>query len=764
MKRAKKNIKKVISEKSFRALIENAKEGIVLYDTKGVVLYAAPSVKHVTGYTATQLLRKDGASFVHPDDIKEAQKKFKSVAKRPGKSVTIVQRLKHKQGHYYWAEAILTNFTNVPHINGIVSNFRDITEKKEAEEKEKHTQYLLQTISANLSEGVYIGIIGKKYLLVNDAFLKILGYTSLADLNKVKPASLYADDVHRQQIVNELLKNEQIRNVEALFIRKNGEKFWGILNATLVKEKGKDDYYVGTVCDISKDKDAEQQLIESHNFLNTVIKTVAAPIFVKDEKHRWVMFNDPFCNLIGKTRKEILGKTDKDFLAKEEAKVFWRTDNEVLKTGKTIINEETITNNGVQHHLMTVKSRNINEKGEKFIIGFITDITAFKKVEREINQLNANLQGVMESTNESIFAVDKNYCYTSFNANHKRIMKLFYNADIEVGINKLHCIKNSADERWLNADLKRAMRGHHFVVQREVEYDGYSGTHIQLTYNPIHGDKNEIEGVAVFVSDISERKIYETKLKSLNEELTQQNFQLAAQEEELKAAMEELSERNFELDQLMYKTSHDLRSPLSSIMGLINLAHLDDSGVNHKLYLEKIEGRINKLDEFIRSMLNYARANRSDISISKIDLKKVAELCIHELEYLDNFKAVKTDISIDDKGLSFKSDSVRINIIFGNIISNAYKYYNAEAESFLEIKIIVTPLLASIEFIDNGIGIREEYQGRIFNMFFRATERSQGSGLGMYIVKQAIEKLDGTISLTSEYGKGSSIKITVPNL
>ena len=251
-------------------------------------------------------------------------------------------------------------------------------------------------------------------------------------------------------------------------------------------------------------------------------------------------------------------------------------------------------------------------------------------------------------------------------------------------------------------------------------------------------------------------------MKTLNEELTNQNLQLAAQEAELKNALNELSERNFELDQLMYKTSHDLRSPLCSIMGLLNLANLDTDPNNHKIYLDKVKDRITKLDDFINSMLNYARVNRAELEMVPINLEEVARNSLKELEYLENFDKVKTELTATNNGI-FKTDKLRINIIFSNIISNAFKYYNPAHNSFLKIKIDTTPEYAKLEFSDNGIGIKPEHMDKIFNMFYRATERSQGSGLGMYIVKQAVEKLNGTISIQSDYGVGTNIIITLPN-
>jgi PAS domain S-box-containing protein len=753
-----------LSEKRFRALIENAHEGIIIYDQRGKIKYATPSIKKVSGYGIKDVIGRSGKEFVHEDFLDETRKVFKDLVQQPGKNVTLIQKLKHKKGHYFWAEALLTNFLHVPGIDGVVSNFRDITEKKIVEDQAQQTHGLLETISQNLSEGVYMGVLGKKYLHVNDAFLKIFGFKSLEYVQSIDASGLYVYETQRKQIIRDLKRNKKLNGVEAEFLRTNGEKFWGIMNITLLESKGKENYYVGTILDISKEKFASQKLIDSRNFLNDIVNTVAAPIFVKDEHLRWVMFNDPFCKFLQKTREEIMGKSDKDLLLKDEASKVLKIDSLVLQTGKTISYEEQITVNGETRHLLTVKSRNINERGEKFLIGSITDVTELKKGAHEINQLNANLKGVMESTSESIYALDTNFNYITFNKNHQRVMKLLYKADISIGTNKLKCIKESKDEKWLAAELKHAMKGNHFASEKKLDYPQYHDRYIQLTYNPVRDDNNNIVGVAVFVSDITDRKQTEARLKAVNEELTGQNWQLASREEELKIALEELSQRNFELDQLMYKTSHDLRSPLSSIMGLINLARLDSSSDSKDQYINKIEGRVQKLDEFIRSMLNYARANRADVSIAKINLEELTNNSIKELEYLDNFRLIKTKVSVKNPGIVFKSDPLRATIIFSNIISNAYKYYNAEVKSYLKINITITPLNATIVFQDNGIGIKTEYQDKIFNMFYRATERSQGSGLGMYIVKQAIEKLEGTINFKSEYGKGTTIKITLPNM
>ncbi|HMG92464.1 MAG TPA: PAS domain S-box protein [Chryseolinea sp.] len=213
-----------LSETTFRAFIENAHDGIVLYDHNRNIKFASSSVKKLGGYRESELIGRSGLEFIHPDDLENARTLFVGLLDKPGKSTTIFQRLKHKKGHYFWSEALLTNFLHVPEINGIVSNFRDISEKKLAEENARQTKDLLETINR-----------------------KITGYESMEALMKTKPAQLYADDEHRKQIVAELRKTSVLKGVETLFRKKNGKTFWGVLNVNLLKHEGKDEHFVGTL-------------------------------------------------------------------------------------------------------------------------------------------------------------------------------------------------------------------------------------------------------------------------------------------------------------------------------------------------------------------------------------------------------------------------------------------------------------------------------------------------------------------------------------
>ena len=277
---------------------------------------------------------------------------------------------------------------------------------------------------------------------------------------------------------------------------------------------------------------------------------------------------------------------------------------------------------------------------------------------------------------------------------------------------------------------------------------------------------------------ITEKKETEQKLQRLYRELTWQYKELGMQEEELtasnsdllrkqdklEATLTELSDRNYELDQLIYKTTHDLRSPLTSVLGLVNIMKYEDDVKQLKEYLIHIEQKIIKLDEFVKSMLGYAKANRSKATYEKIDFDEVINSCIIELEYLPDFHKVKQHFLVS-KDVNYFGDSLRLKLIFANIISNAYKYLNPYTETnYLQIKVESKENSINISFKDNGIGIKADYLDKIFDMFFRAADYSQGSGLGLYLVKQTIDKLNGSIKVESKPNKGTQIFISLPIL
>ena len=238
-------------------------------------------------------------------------------------------------------------------------------------------------------------------------------------------------------------------------------------------------------------------------------------------------------------------------------------------------------------------------------------------------------------------------------------------------------------------------------------------------------------------------------------------------EESLFNQNQELIKINKELDKFVYSASHDLRAPLKSVLGLVMLAQNDSRTHKYEsldIYFNMIEESIHKLDNTIKDIINYSRNNRTELSCEKIILKDIISESIDNFRYLEGSASIEKNITVHEDTPLF-SDSTRLKILFNNVISNAIKYRKTgdREQSYISITAEVSGESAVIHIEDNGIGIPEKVIEKIFDMFYRGTERSQGSGLGLYIVKETLENLKGTISVSSEVNKKTLFRIEIPN-
>lgn len=249
------------------------------------------------------------------------------------------------------------------------------------------------------------------------------------------------------------------------------------------------------------------------------------------------------------------------------------------------------------------------------------------------------------------------------------------------------------------------------------------------------------------------------------EELCETIKLLRKEVEKRKQAEEELKLKNDELNNFVYSVSHDLRAPITSAEGLLNIMKLELQSKSNDIepFILLLEDRMKSLDRFIHDILSYSQNIRSTATLEEIDFKQMISACLEELEYLDNIKNIQKSITV--KGENFFNDKVRIYEIFRNLISNAIKYADPNKKvKRLVIVINVTKRKADITIKDNGIGIDKDALPKIFRMFFRGHESSKGSGIGLYLVKQAIDKMEGKIEVKSLLNKGTEFKIQIPNI
>jgi signal transduction histidine kinase len=227
---------------------------------------------------------------------------------------------------------------------------------------------------------------------------------------------------------------------------------------------------------------------------------------------------------------------------------------------------------------------------------------------------------------------------------------------------------------------------------------------------------------------------------------------------------QELEKINKELDRFVYSVSHDLRSPLSSILGILNLAKYTDEKDELRNYLELIEGRIKAQDHFIKNITDFSRNVRITVKQEKVGIRSFVLGVIDTLRFLPGASSINFLVTIEDD-LIIQTDALRLQIILNNLVSNAIKYSDSSKEkTVIEIGSQLLEKEICLYVKDNGIGISPEWLPKVFDMFTRATERSSGSGLGLFITKESIEKIGGTLSVESTLGKGSIFSIYLPNV
>nr|MDQ3394141.1 PAS domain-containing sensor histidine kinase [Bacteroidota bacterium] len=283
------------------------------------------------------------------------------------------------------------------------------------------------------------------------------------------------------------------------------------------------------------------------------------------------------------------------------------------------------------------------------------------------------------------------------------------------------------------------------VIESEYRMKNASGDWVWLYGKEVlfkrnnNGDPKVILGISL---DITDLKFIEYKLIEKNEEL---------------------SRSNADLDRFVYSASHDLRAPLNSVMGLITVAKMETSDKQAIKYMDLMAKSVKKLDNFVQDLINFSRNSRMEVENQVIDFKDIIQDIFEGLKFFEGSEKIEKIINIKVSE-DFYSDKTQLHIILSNIISNAIRYHNySRDEPYVAVNVKTNKEKLVIEIKDNGQGIGEEHINKIFDVFYRASYTKEGSGLGLYIVKEAVKKINGEISVKSAINQGTSFTIAIPN-
>lgn len=227
----------------------------------------------------------------------------------------------------------------------------------------------------------------------------------------------------------------------------------------------------------------------------------------------------------------------------------------------------------------------------------------------------------------------------------------------------------------------------------------------------------------------------------------------------LEDARKELEKAHKELDSFLYSTSHDLRSPIASVLGLTHVAKVEAKHGDSIEYFKMIEKRIKNLDEIIEDILNYSKVNKVRISIEELDFNRLVKEVMSNVKFNPGASKISFQYEESPENVVITSYN-QIKIILNNLVSNAVKYHNLQVDDpFVKITFNKNGKEVIIRVIDNGSGIAEENLDQIFDMFYRASSKSEGSGLGLYIANEAALKIMGDLSVTSQKGVGTTFTL-----
>ena len=715
-------------------------EYVVNPEDEGYFNFISQSCLDVFGYTNTQiqsnplLLRK----LIHSDDIVSYL--------RTGKKAEI------QFSNWEWEGRFVIN-NQIKWIrassrpeklkDGRVIRYgilTDVTSEKNALESKQSASKRLKLAIKGANLGLWDWDLTDNSFVINSRFAEMLGYSKEQLTNRIKDwkSLIHPDELTmvNYKLINHLKGNTEFLDFETRVKKANNDWLW-ISSKAQVTDRSADGRALrlaGTTQDINSRKQYEKILAQSEARYRGLIEY--SPVAIVVYRNNKVVFaNDQTYQLLGVQWEvdDMVGMDLLDFVKPEFRQRAKDRIEQVFRSkaaGQMV--EETLVRMDGKEIIVEMVGIPFEDEGEPAIQIIASDVTDKITTQKILKRSEKLLTQLFDSSPIGLVLLDST----------KRVVQINQGFENIFGYNNEECFGKKLNQ---------------LIIPK-----GYRNQAINLNSLITEGNVvNEIESVRKDKNgNLVPVMIYGVPV-NLNGRVIA-IYGIYVDMRASKKVEEELKVRNEELDNFVYKVSHDLRAPLSSTLGLVHLANLDENDTNLREYIRMIGERIDQLDRFIADVLSHSKNLKVEVSHIKIDFHKIIDRNFDKLDYLQGAKRVSKKVSI--KGGAFFGDEWRISEVLRNLISNAIKYMDHEVDNpFIKVDIAINPSKADIIISDNGIGISEEMIPRIFEMFYRATESSEGSGIGLYIVQNAIKKMGGKIDLQSKEGEGTTFTISLPN-
>jgi PAS domain S-box-containing protein len=761
-----------------RSLIEASLDPLVTISPEGKITDVNEASEKVTGVIREELIGTDFSNyFTEPEKARAGYKKVFEEGSVSDYPLTI----RHKQGKLtdvlYNASVYKNDKGNVL---GIFAAARDVTTQKQA------SQYMRSLIEASLDPLVTISPEGK-ITDVNEASEKVTGVTR-GELIGTDFSNYFTEPEKARVGYKKVFEEGSVSDYPLTIRHKQGRLADVLYNASVYKDdKGHVLGVFAAARDVTQlnahNLEREKRTIELANLKIELDQKIAclneaAIVSESDANGNIIFANDKFCEISGYKREELLGVNHRILKSGKQSDALHLNMMKTISTGGifkgNLLNKKK---GGKEFYWVDATIMPFKDLDGKIIkyVSIRFDITAeveqkealtkqaeaLRVSEEDLQNINVELEvrsakdligsenrfrSLFDNAPQCMLVVDLN-SEKIVNANKSAVALFKYSTDdlFKMGPRELSPEwqpDGIASDTKINADIEMLRKGE--MVIKEWLFKDASGNDILAEMSIIMPSDTDKFQVYVNIVDVTEKSIIKEKLRQ---------------------QLEELKKTNSELDRFVYSASHDLRSPLKSLLGLSNMI-IDDISPDDRSQLEHMsmmQSSIIKLDNFIEDILDYSRNARKEVKKKAIDFEQTIDEIRNNLAHMDGANTIELKLEINQK-MEFISDRARVNMIFSNLISNAIKYKDNSKESpFIAINVDCNYDFATISIEDNGIGIDEKNLDRIFDMFYRATKASTGSGLGLYIAKEAIEKVNGSIKIKSKLTHGTQVSIRIPN-
>ncbi len=723
-------------ERRFRQMVQSGSDLMAILDEKGIYCYVSPTVKKVLGHDADAMVGTSAFDFVHPADLQRIASSFGLIQHQ-----AIVEfapfRFRNAGGEWRWLESKITNFMKDPAVRGIVVNSRDITEKKAAAEELER----LSLIARETVNSVVITDRQGKITWVNEAFTRITGY-SFSEVQGKKPGHLLQGKDSQKEVIrymHESIKAGAPFDCEIINYAKSGKRYWVKINGQPIRgDNGEITKFFALQTDITSLKEAEENLRQSEERFRALVQNAFDAVQILDGKGIATYVSPSIKNILGFDAEEVAGRSGFDFLHPDDVAVAKeRLEQVLLNPARSRQVELRFKTKNDGYIVANVMSKNMmdNPAVRGVVVNF-HDITSRKKAEEAIRNSEQRFRKLIENSADglSIISADRNV--TELSPAGQRI--LGFPGVMEFGEEDIIHVHPNDRELVLNAFEEVIANP---AQPRKAEFRWKKPDNEQIWIEAVfYNQLNEpaIKAVVLNFRDITERK---------------------NQEKEKELLIQELTQNNQDLKQFSFITSHNLRAPVSNLMGILDL--FDTSEIKNADNLKLIEGlrvSTNQLNNIINDLVNILIIKQNvNVGLEWLPLEDTWQKVRAMAQGLINEAEPEFNVSLPHTVHFHVS---YLESILLNLLTNAIKYRSPNRKLKIDVQSREEADYIVLNFSDNGLGINtNKYEDRIFSLYQRFHTHTEGKGLGLYMVQSQLNALGGKIAVESQEDKGTCFTV-----